>query len=136
MDLSDRAGRPKVGHWAPCEATSLCRACRVGEPLGIAAGFVQSVGGLADSRWIPRAQHTSRGTIVSNNDTIWGCWASKSGVLGNYWGQRLIYDLQSWWRIGNVASFLQVVGDPVWTTSAQHGSEATLHLHIGTQSTF
>ena len=70
MDLFDCAGRPKVGYWAPCEATSLSRACRVGEPLWIAAGFVQSVGGLADSRWIPRVQHTSRGTTVSNNGPI------------------------------------------------------------------
>ena len=48
MDLFDRAGRLAVGYWAPCEAKSLSRACRVGEPLRIAAGFVQSVGGLAD----------------------------------------------------------------------------------------
>ena len=70
MDLFDRAGRLKVGYWAPCEATSLSRACRVDEPLGIAAGFVQSVGGLADSRWIPRVQHTSPGTILSNDGPI------------------------------------------------------------------
>ena len=70
MDLFDRAGRLKVGYLAPSGVGSLSLACRVGEPLRIAAGFVQSVGGLAGSGCSPRVQHMSRGTIMSNDGPI------------------------------------------------------------------
>ena len=48
MDLFDRAGRLKVGYRALSGVRSLSLARELGEPLRIAAGFVQSVGDKND----------------------------------------------------------------------------------------